>query len=395
VRPFWKIYNILSCHRGVKIWESWVSAKVVEEDAVRGQGASEGQRGDAVCLRLCGRMLRERARALSGSRHLRPLAGGSAMPAAPYRLGAGRRRRDTGWRAGRRRQCARRPHECPTHAGGARGACTNGGPFSHSRSGRADDARLTGGLAAWRLMTGGLMLFLARQAAIFVVIVDAAAGFVAQPLPSARPAGAQGLQMTAACPAHAALSRRMVLRSAAAALVLGEQGRGRGRLRRAPVQGIASVSSAAVCEAILDVHGACCSAKQGALQGCMRLMRTTTRRMPLHRRNRQRQNPPRCRLQDGPRRGACRRPCTFAHSLAHKCRVACHRCRRASLEAPCSADRPRALGGCKGTHTHSRTCACCILLVLFFVFKPTGGPASGPEVRRRARERLRTRHGRP
>ena len=119
VRPFWKIYNILSCHRGVKIWESWVSAKVVEEDAVRGQGASEGQRGDAVCLRLCGRMLRERARALSGSRHLRPLAGGSAMPAAPYRLGAGRRRRDTGWRAGRRRQCARRPHECPTHAGGA------------------------------------------------------------------------------------------------------------------------------------------------------------------------------------------------------------------------------------------------------------------------------------
>ena len=254
----------------------------------------------------------------------------------------------------------------------ARGACTNGGPFSHSRS--------------------GLMMFLARQAAIFVVIVDAAAGFVAQPLPSARPAGAQGLQMTAACPADAALSRRMVLRSAAAALVLGEQGR---RLRRAPVQGIASVSSAAVCEAILDVHGACCSAKQGALQGCMRLMRTTTRRMPLHRRNRQRQNPPRCRLQDGPRRGACRRPCTFAHSLAHKCRVACHRCRRASLEAPCSADRPRALGGCKGTHTHSRTCACCILLVLFFVFKPTGGPASGPEVRRRARERLRTRHGRP
>lgn len=46
-------------------------------------------------------------------------------------------------------------------------------------------------------------------------------------------------------------------------------------------------------------------------------------------------------------------------------------------------------------HTHSRTCACCILLVLFFVFKPTGGPASGPEVRRRARERLRTRNGRP
>jgi hypothetical protein len=70
------------------------------------------------------------------------------------------------------------------------------------------------------------------QAAIFVVIVDAAAGFVALPLPSARPVGAQGMQMAAGCATDAALSRRMVLRSAAAALVLGEHGGGRGWLRR-------------------------------------------------------------------------------------------------------------------------------------------------------------------
>lgn len=96
------------------------------------------------------------------------------------------------------------------------------------------------------------------QAAIFVVIVDAASGFVALPLPSARPVGAQGMQMTVACATDAALSRRMVLRSAATALVLGKQGggqvwsRGRAYLCESP----AACSKLQSGETLLDVFGA-------------------------------------------------------------------------------------------------------------------------------------------